>query len=205
MKIVEPRPRGRPRTFDEDQVLGAVLETFWTKGYAACSLDDLAAAAQVSKPSLYAAFGDKRAMYLRAMQRFTGELEAALGAALDPGRPLADGLSAFFSAGLERFLSGDRGPRGCLVMCTAVTEAVGDPAIRAALAAVLAEIDAALERRFEAARTAGELSRDADPAVLAALAGAALHSLAIRARAGERLDRLTSFTSAAVGMFAPVS
>ena len=201
MTVSEPRRRGRPRTFDEDQVLGAVLDAFWTRGYAACSLEQLATAAGVSKPSLYAAFGDKRAMYLRALERFASELEARLEATLDPGRPLADGLSAFFRANLERFSLGDQGPRGCLVLCTAATEAVQEPEIRRALASVLANIDGALERRFVAAKAAGEIGDETDPGVLASLVAATLHSLAIRVRAGEDRDRLTSFTAAAVQTF----
>lgn len=201
MKISEPKPRGRPRTFDEDQVLGAVLDVFWAKGYAACSIDELAAAARVSKPSLYAAFGDKRTMYLRALERVAGELGTALEAALGLDRPLADGLSAFFCASLERFMSGDQGPRGCLVLCTAATEAVEEPEIRKALARVLSEIDAGLERRFAAAKALGEISRSTDPQALASLAAAALHSLAIRVRAGEQRDRLDLFIAGAVRTF----
>ncbi len=98
--MLEAKPRGRPRTFDEDRVLGSILDTFWTKGFTACSMDELAEAARVSKPALYAAFGDKRAMYLRAMERFTGEFEGAVEAALGPERPLADGLLAFYRAEL---------------------------------------------------------------------------------------------------------
>ncbi len=198
----EVKPRGRPRTFDEDRVLGSILDAFWTRGYTACSMDELAAAARVSKPSLYAAFGDKRATYLRAMERFTNEFEGAVEAALGPDRPLADGLLAFYQASLERFMSGDHGPRGCLVLCTAATEAVVEPEIRAVLAGVLSRLDCALERSFAAAIASGQISRDADPRALAALAAAALHSLAIRARAGEPRDRLDALITAAVRTFA---
>lgn len=198
MRSAEPRRRGRPRTFDEDRVLGAVLEAFWTKGYAACSLDDLATAAHVSKPSLYTAFGDKRAMYLRALERFSGELAARCEATLAPDRPLADGLSAFFQANLEHFLSGDDGPRGCLVLCTATTEAVREPEIRGALAAVLRRIDGALEQRLVAAQASGEISTEVDAGGLASLAAATLHSLAIRVRAGEDRERLNSLIAVAV-------
>ncbi len=199
--MLEAKPRGRPRTFDEDRVLGSILDTFWTRGFTGCSMDELAEAARVSKPALYAAFGDKRAMYLRAMERFTGEFEAAVEAALGPERPLADGLLAFYRASLERFLSGDHGPRGCLVLCTAASEAVVEPEIRNVLAGVLSRLDCALERRFAAAIASGQISSDADPRALASLAAAALHSLAIRVRAGENRNRLDALIAAAVRMF----
>ena len=198
----EAKPRGRPRTFDEERALGSILETFWTRGFTACSMDELAEAAGVSKPTLYAAFGDKRTMYLRAMERFTGEFEGAVEAALEPGRPLADGLLAFYRASLERFLSGDHGPRGCLVLCTAATEAVVEPEIREVLAGVLSRLDCALERSFAAAIASGQISQDADPQAFASLAAAALHSLAIRVRAGESRDRLDALIAAAVRTFA---
>ena len=203
MKSPERKIRGRPRTFDADRVLQALLEVFWTRGYASCSLDDLAAAARVSKPSLYAAFGDKRTMYLRALERFSSEL-ATTQEALGSDLPLAEGLALFFRASLDRFMSGDQGPRGCLVLCTATTEAAEEPDIRKALAGVLRELDAGLEWRFALAKEIGEIGGDADPQVLAFLAAAALHSLAIRVRAGEPREQLDSFAEAAVRMFTAV-
>lgn len=202
MEKEETRTRGRPRRFDRDRVLGALLDTFWTRGFTACSIDELAAAARVSKPSLYAEFGDKRAMYLVAMERFAAEFDGAVEAALRPDRPLSEGLLAFYRASLERFLSGDHGPRGCLVLCTAATEAVVEPQIRQVLAGVLSRLDGALQRRFAAARSSGQIADSADPRDLAALAAAVLHSIAIRVRAGEPRERLEMLMSAAVDTFA---
>ncbi len=192
------RAKGRPRSFNEARVTASLVETFWTKGFGSCSIDELAAAAGVSKPSLYAAFGDKKAMYIVALKRFSTELSMALQGTLDPKKPLEECLLSFFSANLELFLRGDAGPRGCLVMCTAVTEAVEEPVIREALATVVDVIDAQLARRFEAARSKGEISPDAEPEALAYLAAAALHSLAIRTRAGEPREQLERIAKAAV-------
>lgn len=119
-----------------------------------------------------------------------------------PDRLLADGLLAFYRASLERFLSGDNGPRDCLVLCTAVTEAVVEPEIRDVLAGVLSRLDRVLERSFAAAIVSGQITRDADPRALALLAAAALHSLATRVRAGESRDRLDALIVAAVRTFA---
>lgn len=202
MKSSAAKSRGRPRTFDEERVLATLLDAFWTRGYTACSTDELAAAARVSKPALYAAFGDKRAMYLRAMNRFAAEFEDAVEAALRPDRPLAEGLRALYRVSMERFLSGEHGPRGCLVLCTASTEAVVEPEIRAVLAGVLSRLDAALQRSFEGARASGQVAPDADVRGLAALAAAALHSMAIRVRAGETSERLEPLVDAAVRAFA---
>lgn len=190
------RRRGRPRAFDERTALAAVLDTFWTKGFSATSLDDLAAATGLARPSLYAAFGDKRGMYLAALAQLEAELRDVLASCLSPERPLRDGLIAFFEASTTLYVSGPH-PRGCLVVCTAPAEAVEDPAVRDALARVLAMLDAAFAARF-AMEPDGP---DADTRAM--LASAILHSLAIRARAGQGPGKLEQLARAGVDALAP--
>jgi hypothetical protein len=86
-------------------------------------------------------------------------------------------------AALSIYFSGDGRPGGCLVIGTALTEAVEDPEIQDSLAAGLRTIDADFEARLRTARERGELKDDADPAALAVLASATVHTIAIRARA----------------------
>jgi len=196
MKTVEAkRPRGRPRAFDQDAVLAAVLDVFWTKGYSAASLDDLAAAAGVTRPSLYTALGDKRSMYLGALAHFERVLEGQLAASLDPAKPLRDGLCEFYLGAVDLYLSGNGPPRGCLIVCTAATEAAGDAETRRALARVLARLDTAFEQRI-----AAEIGAGGEPperaSALARLASAILHSLAVRARAGEARPTLVQLAEA---------
>lgn len=196
------RGRGRPRAFDESEALAALTRTFWVHGFAASSLDDLAAAAGVNRPSLYAAFGNKQAMYLRVIAAFAAELEAALATALAPDRPLSDGLAALYRDSIALYLSGDPGPRGCLVVCTATSAALDEPDIKAALARVLRTMDRAFEKRFAAARDAGEIGQATDPRALALLASGTMHSLAVRARAGESRATLVRLAEAAVAILA---
>jgi AcrR family transcriptional regulator len=201
-----PKKRGRPRLFDESQVLAAVMDTFWTRGYAGTSLDDLAEAAGINRPSLYATFGDKQTMYLRAVAYFEAAMEAQLRLSLDQDRPLIEGLVEFYQSSIEFYLSGEGPPRGCLVICTAATEAPEEPAIRQALARVLAKMDHAFEVRIARAVERGELPRSADPRVLGQLAAAVMHSLAVRARAGSRREQLLTFSrTAAVQILGPRS
>src|SRR4249919_2313925 len=79
-ETADSRPRGRPRSFDPDAVLEKARGVFWTLGYAATSLDDLAAATGLNRPSLYAAFGDKHALYMRALERTRAGAVAAMRA-----------------------------------------------------------------------------------------------------------------------------
>src|SRR3954471_21796810 len=137
----EPRPRGRPRSFDADEVLEKARTVFWNLGYSAASLDDIAAATGLNRPSLYAAFGDKHALYMRALERTRAGAVAGMRAVMGQDAPLRQALSALFGAAIEAYVSGDMGQRGCFIIGTAVTQAVDDPEARALLARFVADED----------------------------------------------------------------
>ena len=197
----QARQRGRPRAYDRDVALGAIRDVFWERGFAGTSLDDIAAAAGMNRPSLYGAFGDKREMYLAALQLFAVESGRELQKALE-APTLREALEAFYSRAIQDYLSGDGSPRGCLVVCTAVTEATCDPAIRSALAAILAEVDAVVAARIARAQAEGHRSMSGDAKVLARVATSVLHSMALRARAGARRSELMTIARATAELIA---
>ncbi len=123
---------------------------------------------------------------------------AATREALADDRPLDEALMLAYEAAI--YFSGDGGPRGCFVIGTAVTEAVEDPEIRNSLAAGLRTIDADFEARLRTARERGELKDGADPAALAVLASATMHTIAIRARAGAPRAELREIARRAVSV-----
>ena len=176
----------------------AALETFWEAGFTGTSLDELAAATGMNRPSLYAAFGDKKSIYLKSFELFAGSLRAALREAMTAEMPLDRKLETFYGAAIDIYLSGPHGPRGCFISCTAPAEAARDADIRAALHNVLKEIDGALEMIFSSAQAKDEITKSADAASLAQLAAAVLHSIALRARAGETRDSLHALARQAV-------
>ena len=195
------RPRrGRPPAYDADTALQAALDAFWDGGYAATSLDELSAATGMNRPSLYGAFGDKRELYLKAVERYREASRAGMARALAPDRPLRDGLRAVYAAAISIYLAGESGPRGCFLIGTAATEAVTSPEVRAQLAGALHELDQVFEVRLTLAREQGELPADADPAALARIASAILHTLAVRARAGEKRAALEATAAAGIAM-----
>jgi AcrR family transcriptional regulator len=194
----EPRRRGRPRAYDPQAALGRATDTFWKSGYSATSLDEISAATGMNRPSLYAAFGDKRTLYLEALARYWEIALSATREALAGDGPLDEALMRAYEAALSIYFSGDDGPRGCFVVGTAVTESVEDAEIRNSLAAGLRATDADFEARFRLAREKGELKDDADPAALAILASATMHTIAIRARAGFPRAELTELARKAV-------
>jgi AcrR family transcriptional regulator len=160
----QPPRRGRPPSYDRDVALRAIRDVFWDRGFSAASLDDIAAAAGMNRPSLYGAFGDKREMYLAALRMFSAELGREMQKALE-APTLRGALEAFYLAAIQAYLAGEAGPRGCLVICTAVSEATGDATIRSALAAILAELDSLVTLRIAKAQAEEDCCADGDPKV----------------------------------------
>ncbi|PQP01563.1 TetR family transcriptional regulator [Pseudomonas frederiksbergensis] len=204
-KITESKGRGRPRAYDPQTALQQALGVFWNTGYSGASLDSIATAAGMNRPSLYAAFGDKHALYIKALEQYWESASAAMQEALmDKNLTLKQALLGFYEGQLSIYFSGEGQPRGCFAIGTATTEAVEDSAIREVLADRLSRLDADLETRLRAAVSAGELKDDVDPAALAVLASSLLHSISIRARAGKSRTELTELVRNAVNVMCGV-
>ncbi len=171
---------------------------FWEGGFSAASLDDLSVATGMNRPSLYGAFGDKRALYGKVLDGYREMGLAAMHEALERERPLREGLRLVYAKALSLYFPGGQEARGCFMIGTAVTEAVLDADVRGALAEGFRRFDKAFEARFRHARKQGELPGKADPAVLAKVASSCLYFLAIRSRTGETRRTLESFADAAV-------
>lgn len=194
------KPRGRPRTYEPQVALRQAAGAFWKSGYAGTSLDDITAATGMNRPSLRAAFGDKRAIYLQALADYWELQFAAMRKALEGGQTLDIALMRTYEAALAIYFSGDGPARGCFVVGTAITEAVDDTEIRRSVMAGFRALDAHFEARLRRACDTGERKGDADPAALALLASATLHTLALRARAGASRKALRQLARKAVGV-----
>jgi TetR/AcrR family transcriptional regulator, copper-responsive repressor len=192
--------RGRPRAYDPEAALKQATDSFWRTGYSGTSLDSISATTGMNPPSLYAAFGNKRALYLEALTRYWEMSLAATRQALAGDHPLAEALMLAYEAALAIYFSGKGSPRGCFMIGTAITEAAEDAAIRNSVAAGLRMIDADFEARLRTALKKGELKDDADPVALAVLASATMHTIAIRARAGASRAELREIARKAVGV-----
>jgi AcrR family transcriptional regulator len=188
--------------------LAGALDAFWQQGYAGTSLEVLSDATDMNRPSMYAAFGDKRALYLQTLDRYTAEANAAVERALDRGHSLAEGLRRFYDNALSIYFESGGPPRGCYLIGTATTEARADPEVGTKLLESLRGFERALEARIRDAKTMGELDAAADPAALAMIASSVLHSIAVRSRAGESRASLKALTDTAIqlicGNFRPV-
>lgn len=200
--------RGRPRQFDYDTALDAALHTFWERGFAGTSIDHLTDAMQLNRPSLYATFGNKDAVYAAAMAHYVETVGRRYVEALHAAPTLRDGLTAFFRAVID-VATGRDGPTGCALACTLPAEAGASPFAREQLAQAFAQVDGAIAARLKVARLAGELdATTTDLKSLAQLIAGTMFAIAIRARAGTSraelrriaaalVDRLTDATPAA--------
>src|SRR5450432_873914 len=178
-----PKRRGRPRTYEPEVALGQALDLFRKDGFAATSLDDLSAATGMNRPSLYGAFGDKRELYIKSYARYRADARAAMLDIFRQELPIRKRLARIYAVALDIYLSGEARPRGCFTVMTAASEAVADPQIRAMVLEGFSELDKAFAACFRIAKDKGELPASADPVVLAQLASATIHTIAIRARA----------------------
>lgn len=183
------RARGRPREYDEGRALEAAAQVFWTQGLSGSSLDDLSSAMGMSRPSIYNAFGNKEALYRRALLHFGEGMEAAFELTMLGERDIRVALTGFYRAALSTYTSGDL-PRGCMVMSTAAVAATCHPEVQADLLAVIRTLDRKIAKRLRQAVDDGQLPSSFDAAGRAAIAQGILHTLSLRARAGEPVRRL---------------
>ena len=188
-KTVRPAPkaasrgRGRPRAFEAETALTQAMDVFWRDGFAATSLDDVSAATGLNRPSLYGAFGDKRALYLLAYGHYRKRMNELFAPLFAAREPLRVKLRRILIAALDLYLSGPDGPRGCFTVLSAASDAIADPDLHSLVSDAIDGTDRAFGRMFADARAAGELRENADPRRLARMASATIHTLSIRARA----------------------
>jgi AcrR family transcriptional regulator len=194
--------RGRPRAFDPDAVLETVLELFWENGFAATSLDDIAEATGVSRPSLAAAFGDKQALYIKAMERYQSRIAEQLDSVLTCNGcegGLRGIINRYFDIMIRAYTGEADHPLGCAFMCTALNEAPQHESILEMLQGTIENFDRRFEEFFTIAREKGFLRADADPKILTQMISGLTSNLLVRARAGasrQDLQKITDSTTA---------
>ncbi|MCF8502977.1 MAG: TetR family transcriptional regulator [Rhodospirillum sp.] len=137
---------GRPRKFDEAEALGKMSRHLWTTGLSGTSLDGIARSADLNRPSLAAAFGDKDAIYARAASRYAAMMDDRIGRALASDN-LQSALMAAFDLAIDLYTT--EGPNGCFVICTAPADAWTHPVCLTVLDQTHEAIDTMFLRRLE--------------------------------------------------------
>lgn len=171
----------RPREFDRDEVVQKALQVFWRQGYQATSVEELVAATGVNRGSLYATFGDKRGLFLEAVDHYRSKVTAERLVRLEAPGPARTRIAAFFKEMVD-FSLGEGHLLGCLMTNSAIELAPHDRDVRLAVAAGLGATEAAFRRVLTRAKKAGELSAEKSPADLARFFTATANGLRVMAR-----------------------
>jgi TetR/AcrR family transcriptional regulator, copper-responsive repressor len=190
------RARGRPRCFDLEDALDRSLLLFWQKGFQNTSLDEIAEAVGVKKPSLYAAFGDKEMLFRKVLQRYAGKLSEPVQA-LDHYDDIREAIGAFIDLGIASGCSQGR-PRGCLLASAFADSTLLPPNLAKEIKALVNRADRILGRRLKKAVHNGQLPTDFDVKGTAKFLVTLMHGIALRLRAGESRAQLRSVKKAAL-------
>lgn len=201
MKIAsEPVTRGRPREFDPEEALSAALQVFWTKGYEGASLVDLTEAMGITKPSLYACFGNKESLFHKALDLYERDKLSYMRNALEA--PTARGVAERLLRGALQIQTGNGADmRACLgvismVACTSQAES-----IKADVVARQLSSSNALVERLERARTEGDLPPGVEPAALASYLTAIMQGMGVQASGGATPEKLTQLVETTLAMW----
>lgn len=176
----------RPREFDERSVLDAAVQCFWTRGYEATSVRDLANRMGITGASLYNAFGDKRSLFRRALDHYVEQGFGDRVQRFEKRLPPLQALAAFFEEIIELSLS-DKQRRGCMLVNSALEVAPHDPEFRRVVVKVLVEIERFFRRCVAAGQSAGTIATTHSAEDLARLLLSIL--LGIRVLARSRPER----------------
>lgn len=183
---MKPKPSaarmGRPRSFDPDKALDRALQVFWQKGYEGASLSDLTRAMGINRPSLYAAFGDKEALFRRALDRYAQGPAAFVHEALQ--EPTARRVAERLLRTSADLLSGGNHPSGCLLVQGALACGEASKAVQQELAAQRRNGEAAIRRRLQRAKAEGDLPAGSDPTDLARFLSTVMQGMSVQAAGG---------------------
>lgn len=189
-----PTPRGRPREFDQDEVLDSLLEVFWTQGFEATSIADLVEATGLNKSSLYNCFGSKEGLFAAAVERYIDMRSATLVSLADDGTQGLDGILALLDM-QESQVAGDRGHMGCLVVNTATELGLKDEAFAEMARRFRSELRSAIATMFGKAEEMGEIGAGRSATYTEILVAFAM-SLGVITRGGATADELAAQFSA---------
>lgn len=186
----------RPKAFDRDQALSAAMQVFWVKGYEATSLEDLLAAMNIGRQSLYDTFGDKRALFMAALERYRELSDAYLHGCLAEAPTVKAGFRRLFMQVVEEPEAHQR--RGCLLVNSAVELAPHDPATARLVVAYQRATERLFRRGLELAQARGEVAAGRDVRALARYLVSALQGLRVMAKADPNRAVLRDVVSVAL-------
>ncbi|QUD89778.1 TetR/AcrR family transcriptional regulator [Phenylobacterium montanum] len=191
--------RGRPREFDAEQALAAALRVFWSKGYEGASLTDLTEAMGITRPSLYAAFGNKEALFRKALDLYERDKLAYVTEALKA--PTARGVAERLLRGALDMQLSRSDPKGCLGVISSVACGTEAESVRAEVIARRASSDAALLARMERAKAEGDLPDHVSADGMVRYLTAVIQGLCLQAGADATPEQLHSLVETTLDLW----
>jgi AcrR family transcriptional regulator len=194
-----PSPRkktGRPLSFDRAVVLERAMLTFWRHGYETSSIIDLTTAMGITAPSLYASFGDKKRLFLEAVDLYAGD-PAAMAERLGGAATAYDAACDLLLTAARAF-TGDDTPKGCLLASATASGSADAADVHLAVSKIRYGIIAQLRARIELDISAGILPGETDAASLAGLTIAVIQGMSVLARDGFSLASLLAIGNASL-------
>lgn len=186
---------GRPRAFDANEALDKALEIFWQRGYEGTSLSDLTEAMGITRPSLYAAFGNKEELFRKALDRYAEKASGALSVLEEPSARKA--IHKFLTQAVSGQCS-QKSPRGCLLVQGALSCSEEGETVRKELAHRRSQMEQVFRDRLIRAKNEGELPDETDPADLARYFATVSQGLSVQSAGGATSEELLKVVDAAM-------
>jgi AcrR family transcriptional regulator len=194
---------GRPREFDIDEALDRALHVFWRKGYEGASMSDLTESMGITRPSLYAAFGNKETLFRKAFDRYVDGPGGYVRIALE--QPTARGVIEHLLYGAVDAVTDPSNPPGCLTVQGALTCGDAAESIKQELMDRRNAGEQDLRQRFERALAEGDLAPGSDPSALARYISIVLQGMAVQACGGARRDDLRKIADIVLSTWPPAN
>lgn len=199
MEITSAPARGRPREFDPEEALSAALQVFWKRGYEGASLAELTEAMGITKPSLYACFGNKESLFRKALDLYERDKLCYVRSALE--EPTAKAVAERLLRGALAMQCGSDEPKGCLGVISSVANTAHAECIRDEVLARRASSDRAMVERFERAKAEGDLPAGVEAPALACYLSTVIQGMAVQAGAGTPSARLEQLIETTLAMW----
>jgi AcrR family transcriptional regulator len=187
---------GRPRAFDRDKALDRALHVFWARGYEGTSIADLTEAMGINPPSLYAAFGNKEALFRQALDRYEARRDEVMAEAF--AAPTArEAMTRLIEGTADRLSDKDK-PRGCLMVQGALCGGEECETVKRDLDGRRAGGEVLIRERLKRAKREGDLPEDADPVALARFVSTVLQGMSVQASGGATRKELRAIAGMAL-------
>jgi len=179
---------GRPREFDEEQVLDAAMKAFWANGYESTSLADLVSVTGLHKGSLYLAFGDKHSLFIQTLHRYLRNVRNHKNQVLESAETPLGGIRAVLHGFIDMSELDSSCPQGCMAVKSLVEMAPHDPEVQRIMDEHKNSMRASIEKRVAQAQADGDLDTDKSPEMISALIMIFMDGLAAQATGPMKAD-----------------